>query len=228
MNRSINSMVRALFVICFLLATWHFLRVVTAPLVLIVQYLPDDAFYYLGISRNLGLLGKSSFDGGQTLTTGYHPLWAWASEFLGWLGGYQPMRMLREMIIVSGVLSLGAAAVAGRLAWRNATTTLPVIMVLLTSFSYLNNSVSAMEWCLVIVISAAALWLLLRVPSGREGLMVTGLASLGVLGYSRAAISAGRPPATSPRPFSFGFSAAIGDIFYHPSPWLWEPGSGLA
>ena len=62
----------------------------TAPLVLIVQYLPDDAFYYLGISRNLGLLGKSSFDGGQTLTTGYHPLWAWASEFLGWLGGYQP------------------------------------------------------------------------------------------------------------------------------------------
>ena len=91
-------------------------------------------------------------------------------------------RMLREMIIVSGVLSLGAAAVAGRLAWRNATTTLPVIMVLLTSFSYLNNSVSAMEWCLVIVISAAALWLLLRVPSGKEGLTVAGLASLGVLG----------------------------------------------
>jgi len=181
-NRSIESMGRALFVVCFLLATWHFFRVVTAPLLLIVQYLPDDAFYYLGISRNLGLLGKSSFDGGQTLTTGYHPLWAWACQFLGWTGGYQPMRMLREMIVLSGVLSLGVAAVAGRLAWGKATTTLPIIALLLTSFSFLNSSISAMEWCLVIVISAATLWLMLGVPTRRVDLTLAGLASLGVLG----------------------------------------------
>ena len=98
---------RLFFVACFLLATWHFLRVVTAPLLLIVQYVPDDAFYYLEISRNLGLLGKSSFDGGQTFTTGYHPLWAWASEFIGCLSDYQRMPMLRAMIALSGALSLG-------------------------------------------------------------------------------------------------------------------------
>ncbi len=175
-------MERVLFVACFLFAAWNVWHIATAPLLTIVRHLPDDTFYYLEISRNLGLLGRSSFDAGQTVTTGYHPLWAWICVFLGRLVSYQRMGMLRAMIAVSGVLSLGMAAVAGGLAWRYARTTLPIVTLLLTSFSYLNNSVGAMEWCVVIVISTATLWLLIRAPCMGKGPAAAGLAMLGVLG----------------------------------------------
>jgi hypothetical protein len=37
-------------------------------------YSAPDTFYYLTVARNLGLHGKSSFDG-EHLSNGYHPLW---------------------------------------------------------------------------------------------------------------------------------------------------------
>jgi len=40
----------------------------------IFAYTTPDTFYYLTIARNIGLHGKSSFDG-EHLTNGYHPLW---------------------------------------------------------------------------------------------------------------------------------------------------------
>ncbi len=167
---------------CFLFATWNIVRIALAPLSTIVQYVPDDAFYYLEISRNLGLLGKPSFDGGQTLTTGFHPLWAWISECVGSLNDYHRMGMLRAMIVISGVVSLAVAAAAGHIAWRKATTMLPVVSLLLTSFSYLNNSGAATEWCLVTLISAAALWLLLRLANRMTAWSAASLAMLGALG----------------------------------------------
>jgi hypothetical protein len=43
-------------------------------LIALVDYLNDDAYYYLGIAANVVDLGKSSMDG-VTATNGYHPLW---------------------------------------------------------------------------------------------------------------------------------------------------------
>ncbi len=42
--------------------------------VLLVNTLPDDAFYYFQIARNIALGLNSTFDG-VNLTNGYHPLW---------------------------------------------------------------------------------------------------------------------------------------------------------
>lgn len=40
----------------------------------IFAYAAPDTFYYLTVARNIGLHGKSSFDG-EYLSNGYHPLW---------------------------------------------------------------------------------------------------------------------------------------------------------
>jgi len=42
--------------------------------VLVTKNLPDDAFYYFVIARNLVNLGSPSLDG-QSITNGFHPLW---------------------------------------------------------------------------------------------------------------------------------------------------------
>ena len=60
-------------VICLAFVVQAFL--VTQPLgFLITNLLPDDAFYYFEIARNITLGLGSTFDG-INLTNGYHPLW---------------------------------------------------------------------------------------------------------------------------------------------------------
>ena len=47
----------------------------------------DDSFYYPIIARNIARGLGSTYDGGITLTNGYHPLWAWLHVPLAWLSG---------------------------------------------------------------------------------------------------------------------------------------------
>lgn len=48
---------------------------------LVTKVLPDDAFYYFTIARNIAQSGKISFDG-INLTNGFHPLWMAVVAFL--------------------------------------------------------------------------------------------------------------------------------------------------
>ncbi len=57
--------------VAFALASY---RVVTSDLDVLLKMVPDDAFYYLQIARNLAASGRSTFDG-VAPTNGYHPLW---------------------------------------------------------------------------------------------------------------------------------------------------------
>ncbi|MFH0859937.1 MAG: hypothetical protein V1921_01940 [Candidatus Altiarchaeota archaeon] len=43
--------------------------------VLLQKNLPDDAFYYFGIARNIASGNGVTFNG-QHMTNGFHPLWA--------------------------------------------------------------------------------------------------------------------------------------------------------
>jgi hypothetical protein len=62
----------------FLFASLLFLvgsiALLTRPLHWLLGIVPDDAFYYLKVARNLVEAGRSSFDGVHP-TNGYHPLW---------------------------------------------------------------------------------------------------------------------------------------------------------
>jgi hypothetical protein len=48
--------------------------VASLPINTLVGVVPDDAFYYLGVARNIATTGVSTFDG-QNLASGYHPGW---------------------------------------------------------------------------------------------------------------------------------------------------------
>ena len=174
---------KALFVVAFSVAVWHFVRVDTAPLYLITQYIPDDSFYYLEIARNLAMRGLSSVDGGQTTTTGYHPLWAWVCVVIAHLVRFDRMALLRGMILTSGVLALGTVLALSVFAWRRSLMLLSVITLSITSFSFLYNSVSAMEWSLMIVFSTATVFALASAQrDSKPGFMLPGLFILGTLG----------------------------------------------
>lgn len=63
---------------CFLLSSLLFITlamtILQRPLLWLLGVVPDDAFYYLQIARNLASTGNSTFDGINP-TNGYHPLW---------------------------------------------------------------------------------------------------------------------------------------------------------
>jgi len=183
MKASSGAVQKALFLIAFLVAVWHWIHVATAPLSLIAQYLPDDTFYYLEVARNLAMRGLSSVDGGQTTTTGYHLLWAWISKVIALLVGFDRMALLRGMIFASGALALSTVLAVGVYAWRRSLMLLSVLTLVITSFSFLYNSVSAMEWSLVIVFSTATAFVLASTEKNtKPGLALAGLFVIGLLG----------------------------------------------
>jgi len=178
-----NLAIKFLFVACCGLPLWELLHLLTAPLSVIIQYLPDDTFYYLEISRNLAKLGLSTFDGGQTLTNGYHVLWAWILELVSIVVNFDRMLLLRGAILISALLAFGTVLTVARYAWKNSLPLLTALTLLITSQSFLNNSISGLEWSLTITISTATLFALLYVSSKEFNfLLMLALCSLGVVG----------------------------------------------
>ena len=81
----------------------------------VVDYLVDDAYYYLGIAANVAEQGRSTLDG-ITRTNGYHPLWLLALAGLASIVGTDPWPLF---VAASALISLiPVAGVALALRWR--------------------------------------------------------------------------------------------------------------
>ncbi len=96
-----------------LLAAALVLAVVVAslPMKTLVGVVPDDAFYYLVVGRNIAATGVSTFDG-QNLASGYHPGWmALVAMAAHWASGDQLVRIVVAM-------GLALHALAGWLLYR--------------------------------------------------------------------------------------------------------------
>jgi hypothetical protein len=65
-----RAMVVGIFAAALLLAA----VVASLPVKTLVGVVPDDAFYYLAVGRNIATTGVSTFDG-ENLASGYHPGW---------------------------------------------------------------------------------------------------------------------------------------------------------
>jgi hypothetical protein len=85
-------------------ASWVFLA---APTDVILGIVPDDAFYYLQIARNLAQTGRSTADGVAN-TNGYHPLWMLWMTGLAWLTP-DSEKLLRAAMVASLVFHVCAA-----------------------------------------------------------------------------------------------------------------------
>jgi hypothetical protein len=135
-----------------LAATTWFL--VTAPPLLRAEYLPDDAFYYLTLARHRAVSGTWTFDGGVSVTTGFHLLQGYALALLFAANPTTAEPFVREAVILSLAVLIPALAVAATFVIR-ANRLLPALLLALFALSrnVALNAPSAMEWSWVVTLS---------------------------------------------------------------------------
>jgi hypothetical protein len=102
-----TELARSLFGLALFLASALFAWALTRPLDWLLVVVPDDAFYYLGIARNLARSGLSSFDGVH-LTNGYHPGWM-AIAALNAAFFREPLPQLRALLVSAFLFHVGAS-----------------------------------------------------------------------------------------------------------------------
>ena len=160
--------------------------ILRAPITLQVQYTPDDAYYYLSLARNFVRFHNWTFDSGVSLTTGFHPLWAYVLVLFH--GIFQPSTdgFVRISLVLSSLLTLISALI---LFWKGWKYQQPIILasmvVLLGTRNILINSVSGVEWPLVTLIIVLFCVTFIEKFSNRSGKILLFL--LGLIGSTARA-----------------------------------------
>jgi len=146
----------------------------------LIQYLPDDAFYYLTPARNFAALGRWTFDGVEP-SSGLHVLWGY---LLALYFHIVPNSTLHMVFAVAGFfqvccLALAAYLVADAGHRMLRQSIVPGVGIVFLSAACLSQAGWLMESAVTILASAAVIWLLARERIDlRPGVMV-GAALLG-------------------------------------------------
>ncbi len=131
------------------------LRILIAPDALQVQYTPDDAYYYLVLAKNFSRMGLWTFDSGFSVTSGFHPLLAYLLAFLYTIVQPATSEYVRLGLLLSSLITVGAALTVWGLGLRQSGPYYLIFLALLIgSKNFVYNSVSVMEWSLVILFAA--------------------------------------------------------------------------
>lgn len=150
-----------------------------SPETLQVQYVPDDAYYYLSLARNFANLHSWTFDSGISLTSGFHPLLAYVLTLLYKI--FQPSEegFLRIDLAISNIFAISPALI---LFWKGIKKQQPFILaslaILLSTRNILINSISGVEWSLLVFIIVLFCVTFLEgysTPAGRVALFILGL-----------------------------------------------------
>jgi hypothetical protein len=155
----------------------------------LMDWLYDDAFYYLIVAKHFSEAHLSSFDG-VTVTSGYHPLWMWLCSVVYGARGKLDLTYVRLCMGVSICISVGLLVFALRQNRRKeANGWLWALALASTSYSALNNGLTVMEWPLVLLWWALLHRLVVRTSSessttsrGNNWAVGLGAVALGVLG----------------------------------------------
>jgi len=160
------------------------LFLVTRPLgFLLTNIVPDDAFYYFQIARNVAQGTGSTFDGVNP-TNGYHPLWLVVLVPIFKLfsvGGVNDLAPIRALLALSLVLNTTTALLLARILSRFTNSrwiaAFGMLVWLLNPFM-LYQTLNGLETSLALFLFAAFFLLALRIEEGKN----TGLPALALLG----------------------------------------------
>ena len=147
-----------------------------------VAAVPDDAFYYLQLARNMAEQGRWTFDG-TAPTTGFHPLYAYLLVALERVAGDLDARTLLVVVGTAAALSLGgAAALTGVTSTRLlGRATVPLVVAVFATPLALMHATYLMEsWLALFFAAATVAAVSARAPAGPRALL--GLCALGALG----------------------------------------------
>jgi hypothetical protein len=148
-----------------------------------VQYIPDDAFYYLSLARNFASLGLWTFDSGVSITSGFHLLFAYLLTGLYALLQPDATSFVVYGLILSSLWAIGALIVFWF--WALKRKNVLFLMFLALAFSSQNfvyNAMSVTEWSLTVLI-AALYWIWWLAKHKQEPLRLSDALVLFVLGF---------------------------------------------
>lgn len=143
----------------FVALTGYVARFVALPYGEKLSYVPDDAFYYFQLGREHARSGQWSFDGGQTLTSGFHLLHAWLASFIERTAPGDASLDLRLSlyVVIGAAMTAGALfachLVAGRLFPGGR---LAALLFVAASGGTFILPLQAMEWPLAVLACALA------------------------------------------------------------------------
>jgi len=148
-----------------------------------VQYIPDDAYYYLVLARNFAESGHWTFDGGNSTTTGFHLLHAYALSLLYLI--FSPSQAGFETLLIglSTFVVLCSGTLAAVVVYRSRSLAGGLLLILFgASIMIKRNELSGMEWAWVVLIAAFYVVLLGSQRRDHLKLLYGGMFVLGVLG----------------------------------------------
>jgi len=118
-----------------------------------VQFVPDDAYYYLALARNFVTHGQWTFDSGVSLTTGFHPLHAYALVAIHGLVNPSPEQFVQLGMIMSFVLALLSVFAAALFAIKTGRLVPGMVLLLFVLSRNISlNTISVVEWGWVVLL----------------------------------------------------------------------------
>jgi len=130
------------------------LTIIAADETLQVQYTPDDAYYYLVLAQNLLRWRTWTFDGGHSSTSGFHPLLAYLLALVYAVARPSSAEFVRYSLALGSIATAAALSIAWGVGLKLRRPSLMIVLaVLLTSGNVVLNSVSGMEWSLVLLLA---------------------------------------------------------------------------
>jgi len=159
----------------------HSLSVILGPEQKVMEWLYDDAFYYLITAKHFSERHLSSFDG-ITLTSGYHPLWMWLCSIVYGLHGALDITYVRWCMGLALAITSSVLLLALRDAWVNRRAGMLWALALgASSYSALNNGLTTMEWSLVLL-SWFLMHVLVTSPARRSAMQLMPIFLVGIAG----------------------------------------------
>lgn len=152
--------------------------IASSPLAQQLEFLSDDGFYYLVLAKNFDLLGKWTFDGGISLTSGFHPLYAYALVLLHKLAA-TPQTFMQAAVIFQliALLLILAYAVWISRQKRSLMLILSFTAIIVTGPCF-SSAEALVEWPLSVAFSISLASAVLK----RSAIALPVLFSIGLLG----------------------------------------------
>ena len=160
------------------------LIIIIFPARIKVQYIPDDAFYYLTLSRNYSHLNYWTFDSGISLTSGFHLLFAYLLFGIFELLQPNPETFVVSGIFLSSLFTLTTVLIGASIAFKQKNVLFLLLFALvISSQNFIFNAISITEWSLTLL--CALLYCSYFFHNARQNLHLwnmVGFFSLGCLG----------------------------------------------
>ncbi len=159
--------------------------IIIAPDDLSVQYIPDDAYYYLTLSRNFSSLGLWTFDSSISKTSGFHPLFAYLLSTA--FKAFHPdvSSFVTYGVILSLLFVLATITTVWYWGFKHKNVLFIMFLALvISSHNFIYNTISITEWSLTVLITSSyCVWFFIKYRNTSVKLMdYCILFTLGLLG----------------------------------------------